>query len=205
MKLIRRIVARLGVGTALILGGSTLLFGLHGTGWKAMNVQTGSMSPNIPKGSMVFVHSVPTSSLKVGDVITYASMQKRGKTISHRITQTYLADGKIPGFVTKGDANKVADAPIVGGQVKGKVMYSLPYLGKLLSLLRTWPGIIVLIYIPALFIFIDELRRLAAYYRQFMPYKVAQVLAREKALAKAGRGKYKIAAIPGIAAALLAA
>jgi signal peptidase I len=170
MKSFRKIITSLSIVVALLGGGALLLFGLPMTGWKALTVQTGSMSPNIPTGSMVFVHSVPPSSLKVGDVITYASLQKKGQTISHRITQNYVADGRVPGFVTKGDANKVADAPILAGQVKGKVMFSVPYLGNISKLLKTWPAIVALIYLPSLFVISEEMKRLAAYYRKQMPY-----------------------------------
>lgn len=201
MKVFRKIITGLGISTALIVGGGVLLFSLPGTGWKALSVQTGSMAPNISTGSMVFVHRVPTSSLGVGDVITYNSLQQKNKTISHRITQHYTADGRVPGFVTKGDANKVADAPIVAGQVKGKVAFHVPYLGKIAKLLMTWPVIIALVYLPGLLVMIDELKRLTAYYKTLMPYKAAIVLAREEAEAE---GKFKFVAVPIISLLLVA-
>jgi len=171
MKKFRKII----IGLTTILGGMgvLMLLGLPALGIKPLAVQTGSMAPHIPTGSMVFVKSVPASALKVGDVITYSSMQKKGETVTHRITQEYLIDGRVPGFVTKGDANKVPDAPIVGGQVKGKVIFSTPYLGTAMKALRSWPAIIVLVYLPALWVMIGEMRRLSAYYRSQIPYVLA--------------------------------
>src|SRR4051794_22572106 len=118
MKLIHRIAISLGVLFFAACCGAVLLFNLHALGWKVLSVQTGSMRPAVPRGSLVLVHHVPYSQLKVGDVITYANASQPGATITHRITKTYKLDGKIPAYITKGDANPSQDpVTVVGGQV----------------------------------------------------------------------------------------
>jgi len=155
------------------MGGlATLLLNRPSSGWKVLNVATGSMRPNMPPGSLVFVHRVPESSLKVGDVITYINPKNSKETITHRITQKTIIGGVAPGFVTKGDANPSPDAPIVAGIVVGKRVGHVPYLGKIFSWTRTWVGITVLIYLPALLIIIEEIKRLSKYYKEQAPYRL---------------------------------
>ncbi|MDB5182613.1 MAG: signal peptidase [Candidatus Saccharibacteria bacterium] len=132
----------------------------------------------------MLVHSVPISTLKIGDVITYANSLHKGSTISHRIIKMYKLGGIIPSFITKGDANPSADMPVVGGQVQGKVMWHVPYIGTALAWSHTLVGILIIIYIPAFVVMFEESKRLIAYYRQYAPYKTALILAREKADAK---------------------
>src|ERR1700760_2327099 len=154
MKLLERIPNSLSVIILVLCVATFALFGLGATGWKALAVPTGSMRPHITPGSVVFVHRVPISSLRVGDVITY-NTAKSGLTISHRIIKTYLIGGKIPGFVTKGDANKLPDAPIAGGAVVGKVMWHVPHLGSWMIGGKTWVSVALLVYLPALILMID--------------------------------------------------
>jgi len=194
MHLIRRIIIGLGVTIAAACLVAIILFNWSVTGWKALTVPTGSMRPNINPGSLVLVRSVPNSSLHIGDVITYANPLEKDSTISHRIIKTYLLGGKIPAFITKGDANPSADQPIVGGLVKGKVMFSIPYVGTALSWTHTLIGILIIIYIPALFIMFEEVKRLVTYYRQMMPYKTALILKRERENAK-GISKFGVATV----------
>lgn len=158
------VVLALAGGVILLLNGTKL-------GWQGLSVPTGSMRPAIPAGSLLLVHRVSIESLKVGDIITYANPAHPKQTISHRIVKTYLINAKVPGFVTKGDANKVEDAPISGGSVEGKVVVHLPHLGSFVTWSRTPWGLLPLIWIPALFIEIEQVQNLAAYLRSIQPYR----------------------------------
>ena len=173
MKLIQKIIISLSL--MLLVGGvgALLLLGLPFTGLKALTVPTASMRPTIPAGSLVLMHRVPTSSLKVGDVITYTNLAKQGKTITHGITKTYKLDGRIPAFVTKGDANPTADMPIVGGQVLGKSVWHVPRLGGWLEFIKRPYILLPMVYIAAIAIVIEEIKRLNAYYKRQMPYVLA--------------------------------
>jgi signal peptidase I len=149
-----------------------LLFGWSGTGWKALIIPTGSMRPSINPGSIVFVHKVPVSSLKVGDVITYTNPFSPKTTISHRIVKEYTMAKLIPAFVTKGDANKAADVAIVGGSIKGKVVWHFPYIGGWLLRLKKPIIILPVIYLAALIIMGGEVGRLNQYYNSIRPYRL---------------------------------
>ena len=172
LKRISSIVLSISLAFFALGGVATLLFNRPSSGWKALNVTTGSMRPNMPPGSLVFVHSVPESNLKVGDVVTYTSPRNLKETITHRITATTLIDGKVRGFITKGDANEVPDPPVAAGQIVGKRVAFVPVLGKVFSWTRTIPGLIVLIYLPALLIIIEEIKRLSKYYKEQAPYRL---------------------------------
>jgi signal peptidase I len=132
---------------------------------KFLSVQTGSMVPVLKKGDMVLVTRVPLGRLALGDVITFANPDKPRQTITHRIVAlpSSATNGRI---ITKGDANPVADTPILPGMVVGKVRHHVPYAGYAVDSVRKPLGLVLLIYVPALAIIIDEFRRLVAYYKK---------------------------------------
>jgi signal peptidase len=191
MHLIQKISLSLVIALALVFGGAIVLFNWSVTGWKALAVPTGSMRPAINPGSLVLVHSVPNSSLKVGDIITYANPTKLTSSVTHRIIKVTTI-GSAPAFITKGDANPTADRAIVGGLVQGRAVWHVPYLGAWLSWTHTVIGVSILVYLPALLVMIEEMRLLAAYYKKTMPYKAAVIKSRERTLARE-KSKFKIA------------
>jgi len=157
-----------------LAGVVAVVFNHPSFGWQALSVPTGSMKPSIPPGSLVLVHRVPASSIKVGDVITYDNplhQTKQKQTITHRVIKTYMVGPRVHGFYTKGDANKVPDIPITSGSVEGKVVVHLPHLGSFVTWSRTPWGLLPLIWIPALFIEIEQVQNLAAYLRSIQPYR----------------------------------
>lgn len=172
MKILKRINMAMSIAILAVCCFVYLLFGWSGTGWRALTIPTGSMRPAIPPGSLVFVHRVPVSSLKVGDVITYTSPANPKTTLSHRIIKSYFIAGKIPAFVTKGDANKLPDQPIVGGMVLGKVVWHVPDVGWALLDAKKPIVILPIVYIAALLIMIEEVQRLRDYYKLSIPYRV---------------------------------
>lgn len=144
-----------------------------------LSVQTESMVPAIPKGSLVGIQSVANSNLAVGDAITFVNPNNSKQTITHRIVE--LPGGKHPGaFITKGDANPTTDAPIPVSKIVGKVQWHVPYAGKAIDLVRKPVGLLLLIYIPALVMIVGELRNLSAYYKKQQPYMDAAVRERRR-------------------------
>ncbi|HSX31213.1 MAG TPA: signal peptidase I [Candidatus Saccharimonadales bacterium] len=171
MNLVRRIAIALGVAGFMACCGAVLLFNRPTLGWQALSVPTGSMRPGLPPGSLVLVHRVPDSSLKVGDVITHINPFTMHSTLTHRIVQISHNHG-VTTYITKGDANPSADLPVVGGLVQGRMVAHVPYLGMVLMWAKTWVGIAALVYLPSLIIMINETRRLAAYLRTIKPYRL---------------------------------
>lgn len=86
-------------------------------------VATESMLPELKYGDAVIVR--PCDGYAVGDIVT--AYLESGGTFTHRIVRLD-ADG----FITKGDNNPVEDPkPLPGDRVIGKVIFSLPYIGRL--------------------------------------------------------------------------
>ena len=81
---------------------------------------------------MLVDRPVAADSLRVGDVITYATTDQVSGAlilITHRIVEIGSGSGG-PTFITKGDANNAADdRPVEAAQVRGKVWYHVPYIG----------------------------------------------------------------------------
>lgn len=134
-------------------------------GWKLKVVATGSMRPAIPPGSVVVVHPVTPLSIQVGQIVTYNSPTKKGETITHRVIAKNDKQG-VPFFITKGDANSTNDPEIVGGQIVGRVLFHVPYVGYLFAGSHTIPGLIALVILPGLLIIIYEWRLMSRRLRE---------------------------------------
>lgn len=157
MKTVLRIVKYGAISIYAICGIMLLVFLVPKTGWKALNVATGSMTPAIPQGSLVIIHHTNPHTLRVGDVVTYIDPYNTKETITHRIV-TVTHNGSIIAFITKGDANQTPDKEILGGNVVGVVVYHAPRAGRVLAWARRPIGLILLVIIPGLLIIIDEIR-----------------------------------------------
>lgn len=109
-------------------------------GIRSFTVLTGSMTPRIPVGSIVFTKP---STYDIGDIITF----KRGdKSITHRIFG--IKNGQ---YQTKGDANSSADPQMVNkSDIIGKDLVIVPYIGKFGGFIKTIPGFTMFIAIPTL-------------------------------------------------------
>ena len=94
-------------------------------------VLTSSMTPSYPAGTLVIVKPTDPQQIRIGDVITYQIASNQPAVITHRVIQ--IIEPNTPGgtesFITKGDANSLADQPVKPVQVRGVVWYAVPYLG----------------------------------------------------------------------------
>lgn len=125
--------------------------------YKVFTVMSGSMSPAIRAGSLIFVK--PLADYNVGDIITRRTKDPK-ITITHRIVSKEKIQGKIA-FETKGDANDSPDGEKFTAEgIVGKVFLSVPLLGYPVSYAKTTPGIILLIIIPAVIIIYDEIQKI---------------------------------------------
>lgn len=122
--------------------------------FNAYVVLTGSMLPDIQVNDVVVTKKVEANTLKVGDIITFASADSRfaGTIITHRIIKINPAKNKGGiTFQTKGDNNNVADSTLVPeANIYGKVILKIPKLGYLQEFLATDGGWIIVILIPCL-------------------------------------------------------
>lgn len=128
-------------------------------------ITSGSMSPAIPTGSIVLIKSHPPYQLE--DIISYqthanADLKKPGSIVTHRITKIHT-DQNYPTYTTQGDANQTPDPEAVPqARVLGKVIFTLPYLGYVGTFIKSPPGFIILIVIPATVIVFQELQVLSS-------------------------------------------
>lgn len=126
--------------------------------FKVKVVKSGSMEPAIRTGGIVVIKLAPSYAL--GDVITFGADTKTQIPTTHRIVEV-LGEGSMQAFKTKGDAN---DAPDPGtthlGDVRGKMIFTVPYMGYILDFARKPVGFGLLVGVPALAIIFDEVLKI---------------------------------------------
>jgi len=111
-------------------------------------VLSGSMEPELSVNDMVIV--TPQDRYEVGDVVVF---QSNSSLTIHRIVDK-TEDGMI---VTQGDANNTPDDPIPVTSVKGKMVFSIPFVGFLVSFLQSTVGTILILAL-AIFLYVRSLR-----------------------------------------------
>ena len=132
-------------------------------GYESLAVLSGSMSPDIPVGAIVFIEDEEPEDLQVGDIITYL-LDGASTRVTHRITQI---DSDAKQVITKGDANDEEDAaPVPYDNIVGKMAFSMPLIGYISIYVKTPLGIafacgiiiilLLLIYLPEVLSSEDE-------------------------------------------------
>jgi signal peptidase len=118
--------------------------------YQALVVRSGSMSPTIRTGSIVFYKKMNANKVKVGDIIVFNKPGQANEKVTHRV---YKISNSPTGryFTTKGDANGAADSwrvPAVGtGWVSA---FYVPAVGYALAALQSTLARLLLLVIPAL-------------------------------------------------------
>lgn len=106
------------------------------TGSTTYTVLTGSMEPKYPPGTLIVVRPTAGEDLNAGDVVTFQPESGNPAVVTHRIVSVFYDGQGQRRFITKGDANKVQDdTQLVADQIRGRLWYSVPYLGRINSLL----------------------------------------------------------------------
>lgn len=122
--------------------------------YNAYVVLTGSMVPEIMPNDVVITKKREAKDLEENDIITFLSSDPRLSNIivTHRIKAKYFdsTTGKYT-FQTKGDANNTADFTLAEDtNVIGEVIFKIPKLGYIQSILATKGGLIIIVLIPCL-------------------------------------------------------
>lgn len=121
---------------------------------KVLIIRSNSMSPKLPTGSAIAVK--PSSFYKRGDVISFST--ENDFIITHRISEVVSNQSGDISYITKGDANTGVDRKTVPyNKVIGVGIWALPYIGYLLSFLKTKVGFTLLVLTPAVLIIFSEL------------------------------------------------
>lgn len=110
-------------------------------GYKTFYIKTQSMSPTIPRGSLVFVKETEFKNIKAGDVLTFKN-DTGDEFFTHRVVSVDSANQM---FTTKGDANNANDpAPTSFYFVVGKADFSIPLLGYASAFVNSLTGKIII-------------------------------------------------------------
>lgn len=120
---------------------AVLLVGVRLFGLQIYTVLSGSMEPEYPTGSVIYVRAVDPAELQVRDVITFKL--SNGSTATHRIIELIPDenDPDIIRFRTKGDSNDIVDGSLVEfDDVLGTPVFVIPYLGYLAAFIQQPPG-----------------------------------------------------------------
>ena len=121
--------------SGLLMGAAAVLLILLLLGIRPYVVETGSMEPAIPAGSLSFVdHRARLEEVRAGDIIAF---RKGDLLVTHRAVSVDPA-----GITTRGDANNTEDASakVTEENFVGKTVFWVPWAGRVLRRLRTLPG-----------------------------------------------------------------
>ncbi|MBP0990457.1 MAG: signal peptidase I [Oscillospiraceae bacterium] len=116
-------------------------------GFGSAVVLTGSMEPTLSVNDLIFF--AKSGEYNVGDIVVYST---GGIPIVHRVVQADMQSGVI---VTRGDANNTDDDPISVARIKGKLFFSLPFVGAIPRFVRTVPGLIMVLLILFALLFVS--------------------------------------------------
>lgn len=138
------------------------LVGVRVVGLQTYAVVSGSMEPDYPVGSLLYVKSVDYKQLEVGDVITF--MIDEDTVATHRIIEIIPddEDPEVLRFRTKGDNNRVEDGtPVHYKNIIGTPVFCIPKLGYFANYIQNPPGmylaiggaaiLLILVFLPDLF------------------------------------------------------
>ena len=130
-------------------------------GFTPMTVLTDSMSPTFNHGDMIIIKKCDPNTLEVGDVVTFHTIIENEYALNtHRIIQIN-GDAGMRTYVTKGDNNDIADQrSIAGGDIVGKYVGRLPYIGYVMQFLSSSIGFLIVIVLPLLVFFIFQVYHL---------------------------------------------
>ena len=153
MKIVKTILKTVIFGLLLFVVAILITSRTDVLGIRSMVVLTGSMEPSIPVASIIFVGK--EDFYQIGEVIAFKNSQ--GVTITHRIADKLEENGTLV-FKTKGDANNAGDSELIpAGNIVGKQILTIPYLGRITAFLKTPLGFISLVIMPAIVFIIGEL------------------------------------------------
>src|SRR5262245_19486298 len=132
------------MGTVLVLG------------WQLQVIETGSMEPRIPAGSLAVVEPIDAADVRVGMTIVFEDPAEHGRLVAHRVVARL--PGRALAWQTKGDANATADAyPVPATAVEGRVRWTIPHLGSIASSLATPITGVLLVGVPLALLAATEL------------------------------------------------
>ena len=138
---------------AVLLGAVFLL------GWRFQVIETGSMAPRYPAGSLAIVEPVDAAEVRPGMTVVFEDPFVRERLVAHRVVKRL--PGSSPVWATKGDANAENDpAPVHAAAIQGRVRWAIPGLGGVVSGLNGGWAVGLLVGVPLALLLLTELAAL---------------------------------------------
>ncbi|HSX30715.1 MAG TPA: S26 family signal peptidase [Candidatus Saccharimonadales bacterium] len=144
-----QIVGGVGAGLAALWLFTQAVFQVH-----FLAVQTGSMRPTFRPGDALIMQRTSIDQLQTGMIVSYHSSRNSKELVTHRLVKLSATS-----FQTEGDTLASPDPPVRASLLAGRVVAVLPGLGRALNWLRSLPGLVICVYLPALAIAVSELMR----------------------------------------------
>lgn len=136
---------------------ATLLMTAFLMGWRFQPIETGSMAPRYPAGSLAVVLPIDPSEVEPGSTIVFTDPMDPRRLVAHRAL--HRLPGDPPMWRTRGDANPAEDPmPVPARSIQGRVAWAIPGLGSVVTTLRGWPAIVLLVLAPLSILFATEAR-----------------------------------------------
>ena len=130
-------------------------------GFTPLTVQSESMAPTFDENDLIIIKKSDPATLQVGDIVTFHTIIDNQYALNtHRIVSINQVDG-LNSYTTKGDNNEFADQHVIAdGDIVGKYVGKIPYMGKVISFLSTTWGFLIVIVLPMLLFFIYQVYHL---------------------------------------------
>jgi signal peptidase I len=142
---------------ALLLPLTTFLVVTWLLGWQLQSVQSGSMHPTYPVGSLLVVGQIDAADVRDGMAIVFEDPRVPGRLVTHRVVGR--APGETLAFRTQGDANAARDPDAVpAGMIRGRVLWQVPHLGTLTGWLQGPAPFVLLVVVPGVLLAVTEWR-----------------------------------------------
>ena len=146
-------VAALAIAVLLplaVLFGSAFLMGM-----RFQPLESGSMEPRFPMGSLALVAPIDAAEVEPGMTIVFTDPQDPSRLIAHRAVNQLPGDP--PSWRTKGDANVDVDSlPVHASMVRGRIAWSIPGLGSVVTAVRGGSAVVLLVGLPLMLLVATE-------------------------------------------------
>jgi signal peptidase len=130
-------------------------------------VATASMQPTFAPGDALVLLPMQAEQIQIGTVVSYHSPRNPNELVTHRVVGLTAQS-----LQTQGDALTVPDPPIRNNLVAGRVVLVLPGMGRVLQWTKTWAGLALTVYAPAVAVAGSELYRLEHTFFAKHPYRL---------------------------------
>lgn len=138
-------------------------------------------------GSLIVIDDTPFFELKEGDVITFRSPspENEGEIITHKIRKMTITENGDPAVVTYGTTKGVNDtSPVDEFHYIGKYQWNIPFVGYIMSFLKSTPGYFVCIFIPFALLIVYQGLNCIKLFRRYKAEQMAELQAERDMIAE---------------------